>query len=242
MCTVSYLPLPGGYLITSNRDESPSRNAVGIEHLRTPNGTIIFPKDPVAGGSWIAVTDRGRTACLLNGAYVPFAPDPKYTHSRGRVLLDAIDQQSMDWLTESYDLHSTAPFTLVMAEGDTLVEYVWDGSTLHRQVLSCRETHFWSSVTLYPEEVRQWRKSLFHRWLPQQHEYLQDAIMEFHRYGTKEDNWNGFVMNRNERVRTLSISSVLKQEHTVRFRHDDLLTGQSHREVFDINAYHVAPH
>jgi hypothetical protein len=241
MCTVSYLPLPDkGYLITSNRDEAPHRNAVTLERIRDHGNQVIFPVDPGAGGSWFAVSDTGRTACLLNGAFVPFAPDPKYTQSRGKVLLYAIAQPSLNAIGEGYDLTRTAPFTLVIAESGVLAEHIWDGTELRISNLPAGKPAFWSSVTLYPPDVRSWRMSLFDAWLGAHHEFRQEEIMEFHRYGGARDVWNGFVMNRNERVKTLSITSVHQQGRDFFLRHEDLLTETVMQEEIELRSRDVA--
>jgi hypothetical protein len=99
---------------------------------------------------------------------------------------------------------------------------------------------FWSSVTLYPEDVRVWRKSLFEKWLVAHQDFDQDEIMRFHRYGSGDDNWNGFVMNREERVKTLSISSVQKLSNTFVFRHSDLVAGETYSETLDVKHADVA--
>jgi uncharacterized protein with NRDE domain len=92
MCTVSYLPLPSaGYILTSNRDEAPERpTALPINHYRIGERTVYFPKDPQAGGTWIATTGDESTICLLNGGFVPHiaAPGHHYRKSRGMVVLD----------------------------------------------------------------------------------------------------------------------------------------------------------
>jgi len=239
MCTVSYLPLSaGGYIVTSNRDETPSRNAVGLRHLQADGQTIVFPVDPAAGGSWIAVSDQGRIACLLNGAYEPFRPDPKYTHSRGQVLLSAVS--SVDPAFDDSVLALTAPFTLVLVEDMHLREYVWDADSLHVRTLDPAIPAFWSSVTLYPEDVRKWRKSMFEHWLSTHAEYSQEDIIDFHRYGGQEDGWNGFVMNREERVRTLSITSAQRSQTHMSLCHDDLIAENTIREQMEIIPQNVA--
>jgi hypothetical protein len=241
MCTVSYLPRPGGgYILTSNRDESPRRNATEVRHHGENGFSLIYPVDPGAGGSWFCISDRDRTACMLNGAYEPFTPDPRYTQSRGKVLLDAMLASSVRQFAEDYDLSYTAPFTLVIAEDAWLYQLIWDGTKLDQESLDHRRPAFWSSVTLYPEDVRKWRRTLFLQWLETHKTFDQKEIMHFHRYGSSEDPWNGFVMNREERVRTLSITSVQKQAREMHMIHEDLLSGQRHAEMVELIPADVA--
>lgn len=241
MCTVSYLPLKsGGYILTSNRDEAPRRNAVDIQRIQVENHTLLFPKDPEAGGSWFCVSDQHRAACLLNGAYIPYIAGAHFTHSRGKVLLDVMSITDINLFAEEYDLTSTAPFTLVLIDNTELHELIWDGESVVTRTLDPGTPAFWSSVTLYPEDVRVWRRSLFQQWLAAQEQFTQDAIMQFHRYGSSEDGWNGFVMNRQERVKTLSITSVQKSDHRFTLQHTDLAHGSTFIETLDFNSAHVA--
>lgn len=228
MCTVSYLPLPHqGFIITSNRDEAPHRNAIGVLQKAAGTRTLLYPVDPAAGGSWFCAADDGHVACLLNGAYVPFVPDPQYTESRGTVLLNVLTHDSVELFAASYDFTRTAPFTLVVAGHDTLHELTWDGDHTSLRTLNSREPAFWSSVTLYPADVRNRRRALFDRWLSEHSVMRQEEIMHFHRYGDNGDTWNGFVMNRNERVKTLSITSALCDQDGLHLVHEDLITGET---------------
>ncbi|HLF62235.1 MAG TPA: NRDE family protein [Saprospiraceae bacterium] len=241
MCTVSYLPLQGGgYILTSNRDEAPQRNAAEIRHVTMEGQSLIFPVDPVAGGSWFCVSDRDKVACLLNGAYVPFTPDPKFTQSRGKVLLDIMEHSSVQHFIDHSDFSRTAPFTIVLTEDGALCELIWDGSSVTLRTLDAKEPAFWSSVTLYPEEVRVWRKALFQEWISMHADFDQHEIMRFHRYGSKDDQWNGFVMNRHERVRTLSISSVKKEGRHFTLLHADLMSGETFSETVELISADVA--
>lgn len=227
-------------MITSNRDETPLRNASEVRRVNVLGQTLIYPVDPGAGGSWIGISDQGFVGCLLNGAFESFVPDPKYTHSRGQILLSAITRPADDPFDPA-QLALTAPFTLVMSRACDLTEYVWDGNNLYTTVLDPGAPGFWSSVTLYPEDVRTWRRSLFGKWLQSHPDYVQEDIMEFHMYGSPEDNWNGFVMNREERVRTLSITSVKCNTQEITLCHRDLLSDQTFNETLAVVNHDVAP-
>ena len=71
MCTVSYIPLGQNkdFILTSNRDEKVFRPAIAPAIHKTGDIHICYPKDSKAGGSWIAMNNRGRICCLLNGAF-----------------------------------------------------------------------------------------------------------------------------------------------------------------------------
>jgi hypothetical protein len=75
VCTVSIIPTPDGYRLVHNRDERRDR-ALGeppawrwFELDGTGGGTKIealAPRDPAAGGTWLATTRSGITAAVLN--------------------------------------------------------------------------------------------------------------------------------------------------------------------------------
>jgi hypothetical protein len=240
MCTVSYLPLTsGGYILTSNRDEAPQRKAIDLRKWQTGGQTLLYPVDPGAGGSWFGISDQGRAACVLNGAFEPYIPTELHTHSRGIVLLDLLTSESLTTFATEYDFSKTAPFTIVLIDGH-LHELIWDGTTLRVTELSADVPAFWSSVTLYPEDVRKWRKSLFQQWKENHPVFRQEDIIDCHRYGSKADAWNGFVMNRNERVRTLSITSALFSDRRFTLIHDDLMSDERCTEILELQSADVA--
>ena len=248
MCTVSYLPLGSGrngkqggrYILTSNRDEAPHRNAIEFRHHEAEGVSLYFPVDPYAGGTWFCISTNHRAACLLNGAHHPFAPGSQYTQSRGIALLELMQCETVEAFIGQYDLSFTAPFTIVMAESDNLHELIWDGTKAEWTMLDPEVPAFWSSVTLYPQDVRSWRKQLFDKWVTEHPVFEQKQIMDFHRYGSGDDIWNGFVMNRDEQVKTLSISSVMKHDTYFSIVHADLTSGHKHQETLKLNPLYAA--
>lgn len=222
MCTVSYLPYQGGFILTSNRDESPDRGITEVASLKISDTQVYFPKDPIAGGSWFAFSEDGDVACLLNGAFVPYDRSQKFGLSRGLVLLDSFKYAKVDHFAKEYDFSAAAPFTLLLIRDAVIHELIWDGSTLHRTNFASDTEHFWSSVTLYPENVRKQRRNLFDEWLNHHPMYSPDDIRAFHRYGGTGDGVNDFVMNRNDIVKTLSISSVCLKDNQYVFNHVNL--------------------
>ncbi len=97
MCTVTFLPTDasvGGYLLTTNRDESPSRRPASPPESTLIGGrAVLLPRDAEAGGTWIAVDDAGRAVCLLNGDRPrPSAgTDASAPPSRGLLVLDLME-------------------------------------------------------------------------------------------------------------------------------------------------------
>ena len=89
MCTVTYLPQGNDhFLLTSNRDEMPSRSPRSITVSEFAGQKLAFPRDEMAGGTWLAVSDHNRLACLLNGAFERHDRNPPYRMSRGVMVLE----------------------------------------------------------------------------------------------------------------------------------------------------------
>jgi hypothetical protein len=188
--------------------------------------TLLFPKDPEKGGTWLAISDHGRIVCLLNGAFEPFIKKDAYRKSRGAVVLDYFSFANADEFRSKYDFTDIAPFTLILLEVNKRYELIWDGHQVYFSDFA-HTPRIWSSVTLYPEKVRAWRRKLFTQWRAGS-SFSQDSIMHFHQHAGDEDAENGFLMNRDEIVKTLSVSSILKKGEIWYFKHKDMVNDQLH--------------
>lgn len=208
MCTVSFIPQSNTYFITSNRDESPSRRSAGLtsKHLAGTNG-IHYPIDELSGGSWIALSDTGRAVCLLNGAYEAFILNPYYRLSRGIVVTEATQAENIHSFLSEFDLQGIAPFTLLVFENGSFQQLIWDGNEKNISSLPSDQPQIWSSVTLYPAHIREWRKSLFEKWIKENTTFDRESILRFHQLADRDPD-NDFIMNRNDVVKTLSLTSI----------------------------------
>ncbi|MGW8121466.1 NRDE family protein [Roseivirga echinicomitans] len=226
MCTVTFLPKgKTAYILTSNRDETPKRAALPPKAYMVNGTEVFFPKDPLAGGTWFATDKQHFTLCLLNGAFEKHHHEPPYRLSRGIMLLDFFKYGNVENFTAEYDFSGIEPFTLILIESnDALIstELVWDEEHLHVRPLDTTQPQIWSSSTLYPEAVRAERRHWFKLWLEEHDNFEQEAIVDFHKTGGKGDEWNDFVMNREGKVQTVSVTSIEKGEdyHMI---HEDLL-------------------
>lgn len=227
MCTVTYLPIDEGFILTSNRDESPWRNATPPEDQKVAGHDITFPKDPLAGGTWFATDNKRFTLVLLNGGIVKHHHQPPYRRSRGLMVLDFFETYQVESFVKRYDFRGIEPFTLVIIEQDALTkvhELVWTEEALIHNKLDSQSPSIWSSSTLYPESVREERRDWFKNWLQEHQSFNQEAIIQFHKNGGKGDAWNDFIMNRNGIVQTISITSVMKNSKGFQaLYHEDLL-------------------
>jgi uncharacterized protein with NRDE domain len=227
MCTVTFLPKgASAYLLTSNRDEAPNRAALTPQHYEVHGQTVLYPKDPLANGTWIA-TDQSRfTLCLLNGALEKHKHTPPYKLSRGLMLLSFFKYLDVTQFAGQFDFSGIAPFTLLIVDSENelkLTELIWDENELHVTPVDVTKAHIWSSSTLYPAPVRAERMQWFKNWLNSHDHYDQNTIMEFHKTGGKGDHWNDFVMNREGKVQTVSVTSIEKADH-FNMIYEDLLS------------------
>ncbi len=151
MCTVSWLPAPGGYTLCFNRDERHTRGpALPPEHRVAAGRAFLAPYDSDHGGTWLAVNDAGLTLALLNryGPRRGTAMGP--ARSRGLVILELIGAGGVTaalQALERADLRHTAPFVLVALEPDRpprLAE--WDGAILAMARIRCLIS---SSIYIY---------------------------------------------------------------------------------------------
>ncbi len=233
MCTVTYLPLgKGGFVLTSNRDESIARpSSLPPAVYSVHQEEVVFPKDPRSGGTWIASSGHF-TLCLLNGAFLKHIPKPAYRKSRGLVLLDFFLYQDVRQYVEKYDFSDIEPFTLVVVKSGTetaLTELRWDGNGVHLKEMNAAFPHIWSSVTLYTKEMILQRENWFKEWLRKTTDLTQEKVLLFHHFGGAGDPVQSVVMQReNERKRTVSITSVRKNAEGTLLFYEDLLS-QEHR-------------
>ena len=239
MCTVTFLPLPesNGFILTSNRDEQAVREkAAPPKKYNLENSKVVFPKDLKAGGTWIAAAEPGITLCLLNGGLKPHIPDTPYRKSRGLVVLDFFKFLSVDRFVNEYDLENIEPFTLIFVDSREWLavnELIWDGSTAKLNAVNSSEARVWSSVTLYEKSVIEERKRWFQKWLVKHPVPAQDSIIDFHTTGGSGDKRNDLLMNRDNRLHTVSIPSVIRSEAEFTMKYHDLYDSSKYQISID---------
>ena len=235
MCTVSFVPAKDKIIITSNRDEAVLRTALPPETYLINNKKITFPKDPKAGGTWYAVSEDGNVLVLLNGADEKHKHQPPYSRSRGLIVLEMISSISSILHWDAIDLDNLEPFTLVLYQDSKLYQLRWNGNTKSRVDLDASKNHIWSSSTLYPKEIREQRSEWFFRFMENKQDVTETEMFNFHRYTENSNAENGLIINRNNALKTLTITQTVLQNDEIIMNHYDLIDGKNYNVLLNSN-------
>lgn len=207
MCTVVFIPGEKEIFLGSLRDESPKRAVAIKPALSDLNGIkYLAPKDPLAGGTWTGVNTSGDAIILLNGGFENHQRKSYYSKSRGLIVTELIASKLplVEWnLIEMEDIE---PFTLIVWSDHNLFQLVWDGCKRHRIHLDSTLPHIWSSSTLFSAEAKVKREELFQNWMAMNPPVSKLSLLNFFKNHT--DNENGFIMNREGLIKTLSFSFI----------------------------------
>ena len=225
MCTVTYLPLGNNnFILTSNRDEQPTRKTIAPKEYMEDGVALTYPKDELAGGTWIGLSDKNRLVCLLNGGFESYEREAAYKMSRGIIVKAILKSDDFVSYIEGFDFNGIEPFTIVLVDwNETLKSYelVWDGKQQHFSELT-KEPKIWSSSTLYAQEDKDLRKEWFAEWLENHNEFTQKEILKFHHDAEIGAPENSIKMKR-WYVETVSITSVKKDTSEVVMNYHSLV-------------------
>lgn len=232
MCTVTYIPLEDGCWLTSNRDEMPERQPLQLAAWRTmPGGRqLYYAADAKAGGTWMATSMHGECTILLNGAQTAFVPKPSYIRSRGLVLLDLLQADSLHHAFLHYDLEEIAPFTLVHYCKGKLYQARWDGKQKTWQNLDEHKPHIWSSATLYDEAIQRQRHQWFNQWHALQVQPQWADVLGFHSWHQPQIPEHSICMLRPNGIQTISISAVVFRGQEPEFYHHQVVANDPYRQ------------
>jgi len=233
MCTVSFVCNNDKVIITSNRDEKIIRPSAIPPKNYTLNGkNIIYPKDPKAGGSWYVVDENGTVLVLLNGADEKHEVHLSYRKSRGLIVLEMISNTSPKKFWNEIDLENIEPFTLVLFQEKQLFQLRWNGVKKSSVSLEIDKNYVWSSSTLYSKGIREQRSNWFYSFLDANPEITEEKMLHFHRYTETDNNEHGLVINRNNELKTLSITQAIIEKNKVVLRHLDLIANEEYSKTF----------
>lgn len=228
MCTVTFLPLKNNdFIFTSNRDETPLRKTIAPKKYVENEVELRYPKDEIAGGTWIGTSDKQRLICVLNGGFKNHVRKLPYRMSRGIVVKEALMADDVLEYINSFDFTNIEPFTLIIVDwknGLIAFELVWDGMQKHLSQLK-NEPKIWSSSTLYTAEMKKEREGWFQNWLQENENYNQKDILEFHQnesIGTRETS----PKMKRKFVETVSTTSILKKGVFTEIKYLDFNTSK----------------
>ncbi len=233
MCTLTYLPSPAGYTFTHNRDERMDRPTSREFRVREVKGqTLYFPEDLEAHGTWIAFSNNGISACLMNGGSLEYTRKLPYRHSRGLVVLHFFEYDSVQQFHEEYNLENIEPFTLVIRDKKGLWRITHNENETTLDEEDADSPNIWASTTLYTRKVRDKRKEWFTSWLRSTTAITPENIREFHRTAGDGDSENDLVMSRWGTLKTLSITQIAVTSKRAELVYEDFVQkSRDYKEV-----------
>ncbi len=196
-----------------------------------PGQQFLIAEEPLRGGTNIALGKKNRYAVLLNGAFEPHDMSKKYGMSRGIVLLKSLDFENAFHFADQFSFEKIQPFTLIDFS-DAIREIRWDGNKIHKAKFSLNEPRVWASAQLYSKEAIKNREQWFAQLLEKKDLQPQD-IRDFHFNAGNGDVANDLVMNRENLVRTVSITQVSEKIDEKKILHWDLIAQTENSYQFD---------
>ncbi|AXT51018.1 hypothetical protein D1818_09340 [Aquimarina sp. BL5] len=234
MCTVTLIPTQeNGFILTSNRDEAINRKTLVPEFYQVDKTRMLFPKDAVAGGTWIGLSDKNTMICLLNGGFEIHERSVSYRQSRGVVVKDLLGADNLQKAMLTYDYKGIEPFTIVAANWQSDLEFfelVWDGKQRHFRILG-KETHIWSSSTLYTSEMKKTRQGWFEVF-EEENILSADTLLGFHKNAGIGDKDVDLQIDRGF-LKTRSITQIVKNDEELAMRYEDLQNKEVNVVTFE---------
>ncbi len=223
MCTVVFYPTMDKLFFASIRDESPSRGKASVPAYFTNNSLhYLAPFDPTGGGTWVGINEKQSIIILLNGGFKKHVRKEKYRISRGLIVKELLSEEMPVVKWSLMDLEEVEPFTLIVWSDKKLFQLVWDGESKHRILVSSNNPHIWSSSTLYSNEVKEIRKNLFNEWIKNIDEFSESELLNF--FSSFKNLQQGFIMNRDEKVKSLSITFLELSTEKAEITYHELAT------------------
>jgi hypothetical protein len=237
MCTLTYVRSGPGFIVTSNRDESIARERAIPPRVKSVSGVrLLMPQDPEKSGTWIAASERGRVAVLLNGAFQRHAHKPPYRVSRGIVLLDSFTWDTMADFKSNYDFSGIEPFTIIAIQFERdITDLRWDGAETHLSTTSVALPQVWCSAQMYPPQIQEATSSRFRAFLNEHPNPTPEDLVQFNMQEEYSDKMKRAGVQPFSFLRTVSISSIVMSPTNVVFKYHDLTPSDPARnQVFEV--------
>ncbi|KJJ38367.1 NRDE family protein [Aequorivita vladivostokensis] len=235
MCTITFIPKSNNdFILTSNRDEAPGRETFPPEIYEEEGVKLLYPKDALAGGTWIGLSEMKQCVTLMNGGFVAHKRKSYYRKSRGVVVKDLLKAANFQSEIKTYDFQGIEPFTAIVVEWKAeiqLFQLVWDGTESHfsEEPLA---PQIWSSSPLYPQNLKKKREQWFSEFLMKTVRPSEEELLKFHKTAGEDDLNSNLIMDRGF-VKTKSITQISKKQGIIKMRYEDLQSGKIVNSVVD---------
>lgn len=227
MCTVTFVSKgKDDFILTSNRDELPQRKTLPPQETLVGDTKLLYPKDAVAGGTWVGVSEKKRMINLLNGAFEPHERKATYRLSRGVVVKDLLVVDNVLEAIDEYDFSGVEPFTIILADwsnGLKLYTLVWDEKQKHFNELAAGN-YIWNSSPLYSNFMKSKREKWFGDFISK-NDLNADSLKTFHQTAGDGDAETSLIMNRGF-IKTVSITQIEKKGNNVKMHYEDIQTKE----------------
>lgn len=234
MCTVSFVYRGGkDFMLISNRDEAVNRKTIAPKKYEGNGVALVYPKDEVAGGTWIGASSKNRILCLLNGAFVKHDRMLSYKKSRGIIVKELLEVNDVFTEMYKYDFNGVEPFTLLIVDWNSelkLIELIWDGVKTQFTDLPL-EPKIWSSSTLYSSEMKRFRQQWFQEYMSQNGS-SKEELLYFHEHYGVGDPMLDLKIDRGL-LKTVSITMFEKAEEVIQVVYKDLLRDNTEQLLFN---------
>ncbi|MDZ4817242.1 MAG: NRDE family protein [Verrucomicrobiota bacterium] len=222
MCTATFYPFEDGrFLLFFNRDESRARPKATRPDLTIVNNVqCLFPSDPAASGTWLAVQENGIVACIING----FSKTQRHGEkSRSRIikkLLGSLDEEELRVRFGLLNLPLYAPFQLITfipkpKRDPKILSWKWDGRMLH-SYHSLSGPQIWAGSNEGGNDPSLYRKILWQEFLLKNPQMSPEALHNFHFSTDQQPDARTVTMKRSE-SRTVSVSELTVSSESIEF-------------------------
>lgn len=225
MCTLTYVPKNSGFILTSSRDEVVSRPTLAPAEYYNYGQFLIYPKDLVKNGTWLAM-GKNTIACLLNGSIEQAFLKEKYLESRGTLVLKSYKFTDIESFLKEESFNEVPPFTLLLINTKntrTIDQISWNGKEKLHQKFNSKKPRIWSSATLYNEKQRMQRQNWFDDLLQNNKDLSSQNLLEFHEQKHTSDDTSNILMKRNDDKQTTSISQIIIDQNEHIFKYKNLI-------------------
>lgn len=234
MCTVTYIPKGNSnFILTTNRDEAVGRTTLVPDFYDVEGVKMLFPKDAVAGGSWIGISEKNSVICLLNGGFESHIRVENYKMSRGVVVKELLKADDLSAAIDTFDYKGIEPFTIVAINWSSelkATEVVWDGNKAHINVLP-NTPKIWSSSMLYDATMKQKRYDWFDEF-SKETTFEASDMYDFHTTAGEGDKNVDVLMDRGF-LKTVSVTQIEKTGDDCTMTYYDLQKDEVYCTEFD---------